>query len=114
MNAVDTLLDGGQAVGETETAVAVAMPVELHRLAGGCDDLIAHEAHQTADAIGRRVPYRIGEAETPGPPANRVSVQGLERVRRGAGGVLGHEHDGQPLTHGERDRLLTHPQHLVE
>src|SRR5688572_19705191 len=114
MNAIDTLLDGGQAVRETEAAVAVAMPVELHRLAGGRDDLVAHEAHEPADAIGGRVSYRIGEAETPGAPANRVSVQRLERVRRGAGRVLGDEHDGQPLADRERDGLLAHPQHLVE
>ena len=114
VDAVDAGLDRGEAVGEPEAAVAVAVPVELHLLAAAADDLILHEAHEGADAVGGRVADGVGEAEAARAPADRVPVEGAQRLGVGAGGVLGDEHHRQPLADGEGDRGLARAEEVVE
>ncbi len=92
----------------------MAVPVELHLLAAGRDDLVLHEAHERAHAVGRRVAHRVGETETSRAPADRVAVERLERFGRRARRVLGDEHHRQPFVHRERDRGLARAQEIIE
>ena len=103
-----------RALGIAEAAVAVAVPVDLHVLAARLHDLRPDEADQLAHALRRGVPHRVGEADAARAAADRGAVERPQRLGRGAGGVLGHVHHGQPLRHGEAHRLLRGAQHPLE
>ena len=50
--------------------------------------------------------WGVGDADAPGPRADRRRVEGAQRVGVGAGRVLGHVQHGQPFADRERDGFL--------
>src|SRR5690606_20499603 len=63
VHAVHALLDRCERVGETEAAIAVAVPVDADVFAHGLNDFAAHETDELADALWRRVSDRVREAD---------------------------------------------------
>ena len=107
-------LDGRESVRQPQPPVAVAMPIHPYVLARRPDDLLDYEADQGTRAVGSGVAHRVCHAEPARSPLDRAAVQRTQRLGSRAHRVLGHEHDGQTLSHRERHRLLGHVEHLVE
>ena len=96
---------GGDGVDGAQTAVVVAVPVDLHVLAGVRRHL-AHVAHDGPRPRGNGVAHGVGDGDAPRPRPDGRGVEGADRLRGGPGGVLGDEHHGEAVPHAEPDRLL--------
>ena len=91
----------------------MAVPVDLHVLAGRVDDL-ADETREPHRADRRRVPDRIGDAHPPRPRFDRRGVEPAQILGIRPRGVLGHVHDRQPFGDRELDRLDRQLQDAIE
>src|SRR5919107_1715905 len=105
VNLVGPALDGGDGVDDPEAAILVAVPVEAHAAALLFDDL-PDEAHDRARAVGRGVADGVADADGARARAYRGRVERAYGLGVGARRVLGDEHDGQALAHGEGHSLL--------
>ncbi len=75
VHAVGAGFDGGHAVREPEAAIVVPVPVDAHVELVAGDDLFAHEAHERAHAVGRRVADGVREADAPRAARDRGAVE---------------------------------------
>ncbi len=111
MNAIGAGLDRGDRVDDAEAAVAVPMPVDLHRgiqpVTQGHD-----EADQVARSPRRGVAHGVTDADTLRTRVDGRRVELLHVFRLGPRGVFRDVHDGDAVVGGELDgmrRLGDHP-----
>ena len=60
------------------------------------------------------MPDRVRETDPPHPPFDRIAVERPQGGGIRPGRVFGDKHDGQPLPHTERHRLLGRTQHVIQ
>ncbi len=108
VDAVRAGLEGGDGVGDAETAVVVAVPVQAH-LGMVLEERLFREPHEVAHALGRRVAAGVREADGLGAFLQRGFVDRGDDFRLGTGGVLRDHHHGHLFLPAERDR----PAHRV-
>src|SRR5207248_6923364 len=88
MHPIHPRLDRSETVDQPHPAITMAVPINFYRIL--LDDFLLDEFYQRLYAVRRRMPDRIRETNPSGAARNRGTVQGFDRFRTRAGGILGH------------------------
>src|SRR4029077_5283321 len=113
MNLIRASLNGSDRVDYSQPTILMPVPIESDVATLFLDDVL-HKTDNGFCAVGRGVPNRIANTDSPGAAANRGCIQSADDVGICPGRILSYVHDRQPLADGKRYCVLCQLEQLIE